>query len=268
MKITSKVFFRSFLLSFAIFAIVAGIIIASLYTDKISIDPTKEESNVLVGISHNGDIISVAVLSCDPKNNIITFLTIPDNTILSDGSVLQEHYVGSTQPGFKTHIEKMIGAKIDRYLILSVEAISQITNEIGRFEYLIPYKFTYNDIEHSGQSYMNGELAFAMFTYNGYDKTKVSLANIGDSYLRSFLTKHGNPATADKIAASISNNALKKEINTNISSDELVKYCDFIARYSTMLHSTVTLEGEYHTTNENIYFYPSNLNSDHNIFKK
>ncbi len=267
MKIKLTLFYKSFFLSLAIFALVSGIILTSLYMDKISVDPTGKESNLLVGVTHNGEIVSLSVINCNPENKSINFLSIPDNTLLADGRVLQALYQKNNLSPLKSTIEDLIGAKIDRYILFNAESISTLTNTIGSFDYLILYPFMYNNHEHLGFSYMYGELAYEMFTYEKYDMTKVSMASIGDSYLRSFLTAHANPLTAGKIAQAISSFEISSNINTNLSNEEIVEYCNLFAKYSSFNHAIVNLEGQTHLTSSRLYFTPNSYHSDKNIFK-
>lgn len=267
MKITSKIFYRSFILSFAIFALVAAIILVSLYIDKTSVDPTKKESNVLVGVVNGGKIFSLCVVNCDPEDDTFTFLPIPDNTMIPENTSLQNMYYSGKLNDMINAIEDMIGARIDRHILFTVSSLTALTEKVGGFEYLIPYKFVHNDHENSGQTFMTSELTYAMFNYDGYDMTQVSLSDIGDSYLRSFLTKHGNSNALNKLLSAISDDKVTSGLITNISSDEMEEYCILISEYSNMIHNGLKIAGEYHTTNENIYFLPLDLKVDKNIFK-
>lgn len=267
MKLQSKVFYKSFFISLAIFAVIAGIMITSFYMESVAVEPTKRESNILVGIQHKGSIISLLVMNCDPKNNSISFLPIPDNTLIANGEVLQNQYSTIRINKLKDAVEDIIGASINRYIIFSTDAVATITNEVGKFEYLIPYKFMYNDHEHSGPSYMNGELSKAMFTYSGYDMTKVSISEMASTYLYDFLSKHANSSGASGIAESINSTETRKMIHTNLSKEEVVQYCNFLANYQSLTHRTLALKGETHLTSSKLYFTPETYNSDKNIFK-
>lgn len=267
MKIQSKVFYKSFFISLLIFTLVAGIIISSLYMDSVAVEPAKRESNIMLGLSHNGKLISLLVLNCNPQNNSISFLPIPDNTILENGEILQEQYSTIRINKLRDSVEGLIGTKINRFIIFSTDALSGITNEVGKFEYLIPYKFVYDNHEHSGPSYMNGELTLAMFTYSGYDMTKTSMSDMASSYLYSFLLKHANPTEATKISDAINSSDIKKMIKTNMSNDEVIQYCDFLANYSTLMQRNISIEGTTHLTSSKLYFTPNNYNTDKNIFK-
>lgn len=267
MKFHSKVFYKSFFISMAVFAIIATIIVASFYSEAIAIEPTQRESNVLMGISHGGKIISLLVLNCNPKSNTIAFLPIPDNTLLSDGDVLQNQYSPTRIKNMVNSVEELIGARINRYIIFSTDALAAITNSVGKFDYLIPYKFIYNNYEHSGPSYMDGELSKAMFTYTGYDMTKVSISEIGNSYLHSFLSKHATPNGSLKLAEAINSKDVRKLMQTNISQDEMDEYCKFLSNYSSLTHKPVELDGNTHLTSSKLYFTPTTFKSDKNIFK-
>lgn len=267
MKIQSKVFYKSFFISLLIFALVAGIIISSLYMDSVAVEPTKRESNILLGLSHSGKLISLMVMNCNPQNNSISFLPIPDNTILENGEILQDQYSTVRINKLRVAVEGLIGTRINRFIIFSTEALSSITNEVGKFEYLIPYKFVYENYEHSGPSYMNGELSLAMFTYSGYDMTKVSISEIASSYLYSFLLKHANPTSATKISDAINSADIKKMIQTNMSDNEVIQYCNFLANYSNLSQKNIGIEGTSHLTSSKLYFTPNRYNLDKNIFK-
>ena len=267
MKIQSNLFWKSFLISFAVFALLAGIIVASVYIDSISVDPMKKESNVLLGIQEDGEIIALMVLHLDPKNSVVSFLQIPDNTLLSDGRVLQKLYQRNKAIELIEAIEDLIGTDIHRYAVFSTDAVCDITNGVGKIEYLIPYKFIYNDFEHSGQTYMYGELAKAMFTYGDYDMTKVSMSYIADSYLHSFLSKHANSATVNKLAATLTDKGIFSGIDTNLDEKEISEYCAFLAKYSSLTQKNVAIEGTMNIASTNRYFTPNVYKTDKNIFE-
>ncbi len=134
MKIKSNLFYKSFFLSLAVFTLVSALILISLYLNVTSVDPMNEESNVLIGVTHNGKVISLSVVNCNPDNRTISFLSLPDNTLLSDGRVLQELYQNNNHSTIESSVEGLIGAKIDRYMFLTVDAIAELTNNVGSFD--------------------------------------------------------------------------------------------------------------------------------------
>ena len=267
MKFRMDSFSKSFLISLVAFALIAAIVIAYMYMDRVAVDPTKRESNLLIGLTHNGKLLSISMLNCDPKNNEITYLAIPDNTMLSDGRILQDLYGWMNTREMISSIEDITGARVNRYIFFSTDAVYSITNDVGKFEYLIRFPFKHNDIEHSGNTYMNGELSKAMFTYGGYDMTNVSLSIIGESFLQNFLSKHANNSSIDKLTDAIVAEKSSLHLNTNLSNDEIVEYCSFFANFSTLNQSTVSIDGEIRYTSTNKFFYPTNNKSDKNIFK-
>lgn len=267
MKIKSNLYFKSFFLSFIVFALLAGIILTSLYMDKNAISPLTKETNVLMGISHNDEIVSLTVLNFDPESETISFVPVPDNTLLNDNKVLQSLYSTNDVGPMISSIEGLIGAKIDRYIIFSPDAVEYLTNEIGKFEYVIPYEFIYNEFPRKGTCIMNGELAKAMFTYSEYDMTKVSFADMADSFLQSFLSKHANVSNTNKLINTLISHKVIAELNTNLSEDEIIDYCKFLAKYSSLTHRSLKIEGKTHATSSRIYFTPDTLNSEKNIFK-
>jgi anionic cell wall polymer biosynthesis LytR-Cps2A-Psr (LCP) family protein len=119
-------------------------------------------------------------LHCDPQNSSITFLPIPDNTMLQDGQILQSMYSIGRPSELISNLENMTGAIVNRYLFFTVESLAELVDAVGTFDYLIRYPFSYNSRENSGNVKMTAELTKAMFTYKDYDMSKVSLSNIGE----------------------------------------------------------------------------------------
>ena len=268
MRIKSNLFFKSFILSLIGFALVGAVIVASLYMDKTALVPLSRETNVLIGITRDGEAISFTVINFNPSKQTVKLLHIPDNLLLDNGSILQHNYETEGIRSVLEKTEELIGARIDRHMIFSTEAISALTDTAGKFEYLIPYKFVYNGMEYSGNQPINGKLAGAMFNYSGYDMTKVSMSEMAGSFLASFLSKHGNASSIAKILSALTDGSLQKKIVTDLEDDELTDYCTLISSYLTLNKETVQLNGQYRNTTENIYFYPNELISDHNIFHK
>lgn len=269
MKIKFNLFLKSFLLSFAAFALVACIILASLYINAVSIEPEKEETTVLLGIADKEKLLSLTVINFDPSSTKISFLPIPDNTLLESNTLLQATYPTASVDTALESIELIIGAEIDRYAILSVDALAYAVNEMGGFEYLIPNKFVYNGKLYSGpERNMNGDLARAMFTYKGYDMKKVSISDMGLSFLYSFLSKFANSSYTYKMGEVLTSDTMLRLIDTDLSDKELLAYCSLLSRYSSYSINEIKLMGTYHDeASSSIYFTPNNYNSDKNIFK-
>ena len=90
MKTRSDIFFKSFFISLIVFSLIAALIISSMYIERAFVDPTKRESNIVIGITLDDDLLCLCVLNCDPKSKEVTYLPIPDNLILEDGKILQK----------------------------------------------------------------------------------------------------------------------------------------------------------------------------------
>lgn len=271
MKIRFNLFLKSFLLSFVAFALVACIIIASLYITAVSIEPEEDETTVLLGIYGQGKILSLTVINFDPSTSTVSFLPIPDNTLLRSNVLLQTTYPNQEISVAINGIEGIIGTRINRYLMLSVDALAHIVNELGEFSCLIPHnlKFNYNGIHYSGPELnMNGDLAGAMFTYGGYDMKKVSISEIGLSFLYSFLSKFANSAYTYEMGELLTSKQTLKLIDTDLSDKEMLAYCSLLSRYSSYDTKELKLSGTVHDeASSSVYFSPDTYNSDKNIFK-
>ena len=266
MKVKSHLFLKSFAVSFLIFFLIAAIVLTNLYMTRVAVDPENRESNILIGLTNNGDVVSLALLNCNPKDKTVTFLAIPDNTMLSNGSVLQNLYQPGDPDLMIEGIEDISGAYVHRYIIFSVDAVMSMVNEVGNFEYLIRYPFTYNGKEFSGTTYMTGELAKAMLTYKHYDMSSVSVAKIGETFLTSFISSNSNKSSMDALNKLIKTMA-RIDFKTNLSDKEITEYCNFFANFDTMQQKSVSIEGETVATSSSLYFIPTNEKATKNIFK-
>ena len=268
MKINFRLLIKSFLLSFIILSIVSAIIITSVYMDRTNIDPAVDESLVLLGLINEEKAISLTLMHFNPKGNEIKFLPIPDNTWMNDNCILQDLYSTDNLDPLITNIDLLTGAKIDRYLFLSVDALSDITDRMGKISFYISNKFVNDD---SGSSYhgmcdMNGELVKTMFTYRGYDHSVVSMSDISLSFLMTFLSESCSQASISHLESEFLSRANSSDIISNISSKEIGKYCELLSSYQTQTHTQLNLRGETHINKSSKYFIPEKINSNQNIF--
>ncbi len=267
MKIKINLFNKSFLLSLLAFGLLAAIIITSLYLDTNAIDPQNKESNLLIGVTENDTILSLCVLNLNPKENTINFLPIPDNVWIDSGEILQGLYKKSNISSLKKTIEGLIGAKINRYLLLNIDTVSEINNQMGMFDYQVQFPFVHNNETKSGYLQINGDLVKTMFTYKGYDFRNVSLSKIGLSYLNTFIATYTKPEHIQKLTQIMSSNDFIKASHTNLDKKEITSYFEFLSKYSQFIKNTIELLGTYNQAASSTYFIPENTKSDKNIFK-
>lgn len=267
MKVKSDLLFKSFFISLVAFAIIAAIVIANLYFDRIAINPEGRESNILIGLVDGLDIISLTLVHCDPQNNSMIFLPIPDNTMLSDGKILQSLYTIGRPNQLIQSLENMTGAIVHRYILFSVDAMSDLVNSLGTFEYLVRYPFSFNNKEYSGNINMSGDIAKGMFTYRYYDKNRVSMSLMGEAFMQSFLSKYGNGSNSTKISDSIIKSAEKYRVNTDLTNEEIIKYSTFVSNFSLLAKQSISIAGESKTGSSITYFVPDNYKTNKNIFK-
>lgn len=267
MKLKLKLFFKSFLLSFVVFALLSGIIIGSMYMDLNSVEPSAKESTVLMGLTHQDKVICLTVVNMNPEKKSITFLPMPDNTLLDNNDLLQDLYNSNKTDSIVNAIERLIGTKINRHIFFSADAVSTLVNNVGTFKFLIPSPFKYNGSIHGGTCNMNGELAKAMFTYTDYDKKEFSYSEMGKSFLINFLSEQVNSKNASKITNTLADRSFTSSMITNISASEMNEYINYLCDYSSLSHKFVELKGTYQTTSKSKYFMPNEISSNKNIFK-
>ncbi len=268
MKINIKMFCKSFLLAFLVFGIISAIIITSLYIDSNAINPNNEETTILLGVTNGDKIISLCLVNCKPQNESISFLPIPDNVWLDNGSVLQNQYNKNNISDMKSSLENIVGVKINRYIIFSVDNLSEINSKMGHFAMTPLYPFEHNGEMKAGTLNMNAELVKSMFTYSDYDLSEVSMSNIGVSYLKTFLDIYTKPTYIDKLSEVLSEKSFLRGTNTNITSDEMKEYCELLSKYGSMKQNQLELSGKYDTQpHSSKYFIPDNSAKNKNIFK-
>ena len=80
----------------------------------VSLKPLEKESNILIGIIHEDQVISLAVLNFNPEKSEIAFVPIPDNTLVSENTILQDLYQKGNVKTIVGKVENLIGTNIDR----------------------------------------------------------------------------------------------------------------------------------------------------------
>ena len=264
-----KVFFRSFIISFFAFSLIAAIVLLVAYSALTAVDPESRPSNVLVAaLDANGNIFSISVVNVDPQEESFSFVYIPDNTLIEENVVLQSLYNKQNILELKKSIEDLLGVTISRYMIFTPEKISSVTNKMGSFEYSINYPFDFEGTELFGTVLMNGDMAKAMFSYQSYDTKTASLSYVGVSYLQSFLSKYSNEDDMDRLLSAIISDGFCNSPYTNLSEEELSEYASVFRKYPYASHKNVNIEGEYNETTARKYFIPLKTKSDKNIFEK
>ena len=265
-----KIFLKSFILSALIFSIFSAVIIYAAYSTAISVDPQNEESNILLAVvdDKQNNLLSLAVVNVDPINNAISFVSVPDNTVIEENFLLQSIYKTEGISQLEKRTEELLGVKIARYLIFSTDKIKEITDAMGDFAHAISYPFEYDNKEYSGTELINGTLASEMFLYDSYDLTSVSLAEIGISFLQSFLSKYANEQSINKLVEVMIERDYCNSRFTDLSEKEMREYAKVLSNYPSMTHRNEHIKGEYNRTSARSYFIPEKTKSDKNIFEK
>ena len=262
MKIKANLFFKSFILAFVIFSLISGVIITSLYIDVISIEPNSKETTVLLGITDKDSLLSLMVLNFKPQENRVTYVPIPDNTFTEDKDTIQESFNGDFS-SIENDIEDLIGTQIDRYVLFSVDALSDLTDNVGDFYFHIKVKFH----SYEGPNNMNGELTKLMFEYQGYDMSKTSISDIATDYFTSFMSQHGNNDSKDKLINSLSSKTFYDLINTDLSKEEMREYAILLSKYSSFTIKRLEIVGQIEKTSSEVFFRPNDFKVKENIFK-
>ena len=269
MKTGAKAFIRSFIISFIAFSVLAALILTVAFFATNSIDPTKSVTYLLIGaLDENEDVFSLSVLRVDPNESSVSFLAIPDNTLLQENTVLQSLYDQKNIIPLKKALEDLLCVRISRYVFFRSDKIGKMINIVGDFEYSINYPFLSGENELVGTVLMNGEMAKNMFSYHGYDMRTASLAEIGLSFMQGVLSKYAEPNNVERLLNAVLDDGFCSSQYTNLTEEELRQYAKALTNYPSMTHRSVSLEGVYNETSARRYFVPQSIRSDKNIFEK
>ena len=268
MKFNKKIFYKTFLLAFLTFGVLSTIILTSLYVDANAVDPLNEETTVLLGVTDKDTVLSLCVVNFDVQNNTVSFLPIPDNVWVENSVVLQSQYNGRNASDLIISLEKLIGTRINRYMLFPIDTLSKLNNQMGQFSMIAQYQFEHEGEMKSGTLNMDGELLKSMFSYSNYDMTQVKISNIGFAYLKTFLATYAKPIHLQKLSDELSNKAFLRSTLTNFDKKEIKIYCELISNISLMSQSHIQLAGEYDIQPySSSYFIPDNPQPNKNIFK-
>ena len=259
---------KSFLLSLLIFSLIATLIMFFAYSNNYKFTPAEKENSVLVvGVDNEKQkVISVLVINVVPNKKEISFLAIPDNTLLEDAEIFQDSYYEKGLLYLKKRTEELIGTSISRYVVLDSEKIRQIINSADEFPYSLNHPFEYNGQVLSGTVMLDGEKASAMLLYDGYDPKGVSISEISLSLFQAFLSETTGKVNTERISnVFLSDNYCDSKF-TNMSEKELSEYILLLSEYNAMNHKISEIVGETNVTSARAYFIPKKLKADRNIF--
>ncbi len=276
----------SFLFGFIVFLIGLFILIISLNIYNPSLVPNElrvislnKKLNILVlgcdevFVENNkgkkiikGRSDTILVLSCNPFNNTLNILNVPRDTkinIPGHGSEKINFLNSIGGPIFtKKCIEKLLGVKIDNYVMVNVQGLNKIIDEIGGIVVDVPQKMQYQDITamlkidlSPGKQVLNGQQAVGFVRFRHDNLGDIGRIQRQQIFMRALIKKLLDPITFTKLPEIIS--IYKQIIITDFKSKEIIKIANFVRNVPSSNQNTVILPGEFGKYNKVGYWIPN-----------
>lgn len=196
---------------------------------------------------------TIILMNIDVKDHSVKAISIPRDSkvyISGDNSVQKinaAHSIGGVEMTKRT-IEDTLGVKIDKYIIVSDEAVKQIVDTIGGLPVYVEKKMNYDDFSgklhihlNKGVNMLNGQTAvgYLRFRHDG-------LGDIGRTqrqqwFLRALLEKLQTPQAVMKLPEIV--NVTHTYVKTDLSLYELSQYAALLKSLDFEKIEVATLPG-------------------------
>lgn len=203
----------------------------------------RRQNVLLLGVDSNGSDTdpwtgtrsdTIVLLNIDTKTHSVNALSIPrDSKVYLPGDygiqkINAAHALGGVQLTKRT-VEETLGVRVDKYIVISDEAVEHLVDTLGGVPVYVEKKMKYDDYSgglhvhlRKGMNTLDGKnaVAYLRFRHDG-------LGDIGRTqrqqwFLRSLLQKMQSPEAIPKIPAMI--NIATHYVKTDLSLYELSQY--------------------------------------------
>lgn len=203
----------------------------------------RRQNVLLLGVDSNGSKTdpwrgtrsdTIVLLNIDPKTRSVNALSIPRDSkvyLAGDNGVQKinaAHALGGVELTKRT-VEEVLGVKVDKYIVVSDEAVKRLVDALGGVPIYVEKKMSYDDFSgglhvhlNKGLNFLNGQNAvcYLRFRHDG-------LGDIGRTqrqqwFLRGLLEKVQSPQAIPKIPEMI--NIANTYVKTDLSLYEMSQY--------------------------------------------
>ena len=222
----------------------------------------RRENILLLGVDSNGSNTdpwkgtrsdTIVLLNIDPKTRSVNAISIPRDSkvYLADGFGVQKinaaHALGGIRATKQT-VEETLGVKVDKYIVVSDEAVKRLVDAVGGVPIYVEKKMNYDDYSgklhvHLGKglNVLDGSNAvgYLRFRHDG-------LGDIGRTqrqqwFLRGLLEKIQTPQTIAKIPEML--NIMTTYVKTDLSLYEMSQYAALAKNFDISKIEVATLPG-------------------------
>lgn len=203
----------------------------------------RRQNILLLGVDSNGSKTdpwrgtrsdTIVLLNIDPKTRSVNAVSIPrDSKVFLAGDygiqkINAAHALGGIELTKRT-VEEVLGVKVDKYIVVSDEAVKRLVDALGGVPIYVEKKMSYDDFSgglhvhlNKGLNFLNGTNAvcYLRFRHDG-------LGDIGRTqrqqwFLRGLLEKVQSPQAIPKIPEMI--NIANTYVKTDLSLYEMSQY--------------------------------------------
>lgn len=222
----------------------------------------RRQNILLLGVDSNGSHTNpwlgtrsdtIVLLNIDPKTRSVNAISIPRDSkvYLSDGNGVQKinaaHALGGIKLTKQT-VEETLGVKVDRYIMVSDEAVKKLVDALGGVPIYVEKKMNYDDYSgglhvhlSKGFNVLDGQNAvgYLRFRHDG-------LGDIGRTqrqqwFLRGLLEKIQTPQAIAKIPEML--NIATTYVKTDLSLYEMSQYAAMAKSFDLSKIEVATLPG-------------------------
>lgn len=222
----------------------------------------RRQNILLLGVDSNGSNTdpwtgtrsdTIVLLNIDPKTRSVNAISIPRDSkvYLADGNGVQKinaaHALGGIKLTKQT-VEETLGVKVDRYIVVSDEAVRKLVDTLGGVPIYVEKRMNYDDYSgglhvhlNKGDNVLNGKQAvgYLRFRHDG-------LGDIGRTqrqqwFLRGLLEKIQTPQAIAKIPEML--NIATTYVKTDLSLYEMSQYAALAKSFDISKIQVATLPG-------------------------
>lgn len=164
-------------------------------------------------------------------------------------------------------LEKMLGIKIDNYVMVSIDAFKDIVDAVGGVDMYVPQDMYYTDNYaglyinlKEGQQHLDGDKAEQLIRFRRYPEGDVARVRTQQLFLDAFAEKVMSPAIITKIPKIV--NVLFDSIQTDIALSEIPDYYKYAKDFNLDNLSFHIIPGEGAYEGGVSYFFPDESQMD------
>lgn len=222
----------------------------------------RKQNVLLLGVDSNGSDTdpwkgtrsdTIILLNIDPKSRSVNAISIPRDSkvYLPDNNGVQKinaaHALGGIKM-VKSTIEDTLGVKVDRYIMVSDEAVKQIVDALGGVPIYVEKRMSYDDYSgnlhihlQKGVNVLDGKNAVGYLRFRHDGMGDIGRTQRQQWFLRGLLEKIQTPQSIAKIPSML--NIANTYVKTDLSLYEMSQYAALAKSFDMSKIEVATLPG-------------------------